>query len=221
MKQQRRDTAPVRVGVRRAMAVGFGLMGALGVGLAGLAVWGRKPPILDLRGVAYEGHRGNKRKDAPHGITLHAMGFDRGPDPLRYKNVKAHFIVTRAGRIAQLHDLSERLASANGLNEDTVSIEFAGNPPSTKGSCWKSNKFGCHDATPEQVRAGRELIRWLVRSHNFSEVWAHRQSSAKRGNDPGPQLWSQVGEWAQGLSGVRRTTTQVVDDGRPIPDDWT
>ena len=52
-------------------------------------------------------------------------------------------------------------------------------------------------------------------------VFAHRQSSAQRGNCPGPEIWSSVAQW--GLEHLDMSDGghgYAIGDGKPIPDAW-
>ena len=56
----------------------------------------------------------------------------------------------------------------------------------------------------------------------LTHVLAHRQSSHARDNDPGPEIWYQVGQWAvetlglkDGGPGYKHPT-----GGKPIPEQW-
>lgn len=55
----------------------------------------------------------------------------------------------------------------------------------------------------------------------LTHVLAHRQSSAARENDPGPDLWRGVGQWAVENRGLNDGGPKFkVGDGNPIPDAW-
>ena len=77
-----------------------------------------------------------------------------------------------------------------------MSVEFAGNFQSLNGKWWKPEKYGTDYPTPEQLEAGPQLLR-VLQTVGFTHVFAHRQSSASRGNDPGPEIWRAVGQWAE------------------------
>jgi V8-like Glu-specific endopeptidase len=78
-----------------------------------------------------------------------------------------------------------------------------------------------HRVTPAQIEAGRYLVDHLIREIGLTHIYAHRQSSGTRENDPGPDIWSGVGQWAiekrglkDGGPGFKKGT------GNPIPDEW-
>ncbi|MFV8750364.1 peptidoglycan recognition family protein [Nannocystaceae bacterium ST9] len=153
-------------------------------------------------------------------VVLHQTGFSRGLDPKRYLKVTAHFVVLANGTVVQLHPLTARLNASNGFNGRSVSVEFVGNFPSVDGKWWEPGKYGTDRVTAEQLEAGRELLRALAAA-GVRHVFAHRQASASRGNDPGPDLWAGVGQWAlEQLGFSDGGPSYAIDTGRPIPDAW-
>lgn len=186
--------------------------------------------IVDLQAIAPADKRKASRE--PWAVVLHQMGFSRGDDPTRYKKVTAQFIITPDGTVAQLHPITSRLNSSNGFNEGGIAIEFAGNLPSRTQSqnpshFYKPEKFGADQLTKAQVLAGRQLIRWLrdvaLPGHGLElkVVVGHRQSSGLRGNDPGPDLWSNVGQWSVDNLGLSDGGDGFkVGSGKSIPDKW-
>lgn len=156
-----------------------------------------------------------------YALVLHQMAFSRGNDPARYNTVNSHFAILPDGAILQLHPVSALLWASNGFNARSVAVEFAGNFPNIKGKCWSSAEFGCHRLTNEQVHAGRHLVDHLIREIGLTHVLAHRQSSASRENDPGPDIWYHVGQWAISTRGLRDGgATFKVGSGNPIPTEW-
>lgn len=156
-----------------------------------------------------------------YALVLHQMAFSRGSNNTRYDSVTAHFAILPDGQILQLHPLSALLWSSNGFNTGSVAVEFAGNFPNTKGKCWRPETYGCHRLTAEQIAAGRHLVDHLIREMGLTHILAHRQSSGTRENDPGPDIWYHVGQWAienrrlkDGGAGFK------VGSGNPIPDAW-
>lgn len=164
-----------------------------------------------------------------YAAVLHQMSFSRGNDPMRYLGVTAHYIVLPDGSIWQLYDHSVRLPAANGFNAGSVSIEFAGNHPnrslSEDPSDWWYPKDRKNDPalrqhlTQEQAAAGRALMAHL-QANGIRMVLAHRQSDDQRGNDPGPDIWGAVGEFAVRDLGMDHDPDETVGDGKPIPQHW-
>lgn len=156
-----------------------------------------------------------------YALVLHQTAFSRGNDVTRYDNIPVHFVIVPNGTVIQLHPLTAYLASSNGLNARSVAVEFVGNFPNTKGKCWEAKKFGCHRLTQAQVEAGRALIRHLIKTMSLTTVLAHRQSSKNRENDPGPDVWYHVGQWAVDTLKLKDGGKDFkVGDGQPIPDLW-
>ena len=55
----------------------------------------------------------------------------------------------------------------------------------------------------------------------LTHVLAHRQSSGTRENDPGPDIWFDVGQWAVNTLGLKDGGPGFkIDTGNPIPDEW-
>lgn len=156
-----------------------------------------------------------------YALVLHQMAFSRGSNLAKYDNVTSHYVITPDGKISQLHPVSAYLWSSNGFNAGSVAVEFAGNFPNTKGKCWSAARFGCHEVTKAQVETGRFLLKHLQQTIGLTHVLAHRQSSRSRANDPGPDIWFNVGQW-----GIRNLALKDGGNGfsvgsrQPIPDSW-
>jgi N-acetyl-anhydromuramyl-L-alanine amidase AmpD len=134
-----------------------------------------------------------------YALVLHHTAGSLINDPGRLNNVNAHFVITPNGRILQLHPLERLLFASNGFNPGSVAVEFVGNFRNEKGICWyKGPRFlPCSNTpTPEQIKAGRDLVKYLRSKINLTHILAHRQSSSSRDGDPGPDIWYQVGQWA-------------------------
>lgn len=178
------------------------------------------PTIVNLIAEAPASKRRDRGRSVVDAVVLHQTGFSRGLDHLRYRNVTAHFVILRDGTVLQLHPTSARLPASDGFNSRSVAIEFVGNFPSSKGGWWKPEKYGRHHPTAEQLEAGRRLLRMLRRA-GISHVFAHRQSSHKRSNDPGPEVWAAVGQWAIDSLGMSDGGEDfLVGSGSPIPPAW-
>lgn len=191
--------------------------GAIGGALAGAQ-------IIDLTAQADRSNRkGNRAATSVYALVLHQMAccFNRR-DPLRsYLATKSHFVILNDGRILQLHPISALLWASNGFNARSVAVEFAGNFPSTRGKWWQGEKYGKNQLTPAQIEGGRTLVRHLIRTMGLTHILAHRQSSATRENDPGPDIWYHVGQWAVDSLGLKDGGPNFkVGDGNPIPSEW-
>ncbi len=155
--------------------------------------------IVDQTAISKTSYRGKKRNvNELTAAVLHQMGFQRGNDPKRYSKVKAHFVVLPNGTLVQNHPIEYYLPASNGISALSVAIEFAGNFKSTRGNWYKGDKFGRDTPTSAQIEAGRCLLFHLrATMPGFRHVLAHRQSGPQRQNDPGPEIWCGVGEWAK------------------------
>ena len=181
--------------------------------------------IIDLTAQADKSRRkGTRDPRKVHALVLHQMACCFKPsDPLkRFLSLGAHFAILADGRILQLHPVSALLWASNGFNPRSVAVEFAGNFPNIYGKWWEGDRFGRNRPTPEQLDAGRYLVRHLIKTIGLTHVLAHRQSSHTRDNDPGPEIWYHVGQWAverlglkDGGPGYKHPT-----GGKPIPDQW-
>ena len=156
-----------------------------------------------------------------YALVLHQMAFSRGSNNTKYDSVTSHFAILPDGQILQLHPLNALLWASNGFNSGSVAVEFAGNFPNTKGKCWSAAKFGCHKVTPQQIESGRYLVDHLIRVMGLTHILAHRQSSGTRENDPGPDIWYHVGQWAIENRGLKDGGPRFkVGSGNPIPELW-
>jgi len=182
--------------------------------------------IIDLTAKSEKSHRkGNRDPKTVYALVLHQMACCAArKDPLKsYLKTKAHFAILRDGTILQLHPISALIWASNGFNARSVSVEFAGNFPNTQGKWWVSSTYnaGRDRPTQAQFEAGRYLIRYLKQSMGLTHVLAHRQSSGTRENDPGPDIWSQVGQWAVDNLGLKDGGPGFkIGSGNPIPDAW-
>ena len=157
-------------------------------------------------------------------IVLHQMGFSRGSDPTKYLGVPAHFIVLPDGTVGQLHDFETYLYTSNGLNSRSIGVAIAGNFPNVDGEWWKPEKFGADRPTAAQINAIQGLIRYIGQAledqgEKLRGVFAHRQSSAAKRNDPGPDVWRGVSPVFADL-GLEDVSDFSIDSGSPIPDAW-
>lgn len=180
--------------------------------------------IIDLTAMAdRRQRRGQRDPTRVRALVLHQMACCFTPkDPLRrFLNIAAHFAILADGRILQLHPVSALIWASNGFNRSSIAVEFAGNFPNTRGQWWQGERFGRNRLTAAQIEAGRYLIRHLVRTLGLKFVLSHRQSSASRENDPGPDIWYHVGQWAVETFGVSDGGPGFkIGTGRPIPEVW-
>ncbi len=169
--------------------------------------------------------RDNPRSiDGIDSIVLHQMGFSRGSDPMKYLGVPAHYVVMPSGVVAQLHPWETYLYTSNALNSRSIGVEIAGNFPNEDGNWWSPEKFGTDQPTPEQLNAIKGLVRYIDRGlrdqgQRLLGVYAHRQSSAAKRNDPGPDVWRAVSPVFAEL-GLEDVSGFATGGGAPIPESW-
>lgn len=155
------------------------------------------------------------------GVVLHQTGFSRGPDLEKYDAVTAHFIVAPGGRTSQLHPIERVLYAANEFNGTTVSIEFVGNFRSVRNRWWTGQPP--NDLSQAQVDSGKALLGALKSAYpQLRYLYGHIQSRGiARGNDPGPDLWCTVAEYAiRELGYLEDISIHTRYGGLPIPAAW-
>lgn len=196
---------------------------------------GQSFPIYDVTAEAKLSSKAapHTRKRDPsnvHAVVLHQMAFTRGNNYKKYLRTTANYIILGDGGIYKLHPHSTRLPASNGFNSGSVSIEFAGNFPSRSRSTdpdhwWypdgkEHSPSYQNQVTLQQVQAGQFLLHHL-QGLGINTVLSHRQSSASRGNDPGPDLWGGVGEYGVRVLGMSDGGPDfAVGSGKPIRQDW-
>jgi hypothetical protein len=163
-------------------------------------------------------------------VVLHQMGFSRGNDFRDYIGVTAHYVILPDGKIYQLYGHDVRLPASDDFNATSVAVEFAGNMPSRPLSSdpdrywFPSGREGSpiymNHLTNAQAKSGRALLRHL-RDKGIHFVFGHSQSTAGRGNDPGPEVWGAVAEY-----GIRKLgmsdggPNYAIGSGQPIRQSW-
>ncbi len=190
------------------------------------------PRIIDLTARADKSRRISIRPpEKVWALVLHQMACCFSVrDPLtRFLKMAPHFAILPDGRILQLHPLQALTGASNGFNAGSVAVEFAGNFPNTRGKWWldkdlkteAQRKANQNQVTPQQIESGRYLVKYLVRVMRLRMILAHRQSSGTRENDPGPDIWYNVGQWAINNLGLKDGGPGFkVGTGNAIPDLW-
>lgn len=175
-----------------------GVLGVLALPNVAQAAMCENFSVVDQTAIASTKKRGKVRDVTKlTAAVLHQMGFHRGNDPVKYKNVNAHFVVLPNGTVVQNHPIVNYLPASHGISALSVAIEFAGNFKSVRNKWDHSSTSAEHTPTTTQYEAGRCLLFHLrARMPGFVHVLAHRQSGSQRQNDPGPEIWCNVGEWA-------------------------
>ncbi len=176
---------------------------------------------------------GTRPLTAVNAVVLHQTAGSQNTDPRHYLWVGAHFVILPDGLIIQLYPETRNVYHANSFNSRSVGIEFAGMFANEQGQCWwwptkqyvnrgyKSRGITCGEPTAEQIEAGRRLLTALTdKIPSIRYVFAHRQASSSRENDPGPTVWLQVGEWAKQNLGLSDGGNYKEGTGKPIPETW-
>src|SRR5687768_11404199 len=180
--------------------------------------------IIDLTAKADKSRRFTTRDPKKvWALVLHQMACCyKVRDPMtRFLKMAPHFAILPDGRILQLHPVLSLTGASNGFNAGSVAVEFAGNFPDTRGKWWHGPQNGQNQVTAAQIEAGRYLVRYLIRTMGLRQILAHRQSSGTRDNDPGPDIWYHVGQWAVDTLGLKDGGPGFkVGTGNPIPDLW-
>jgi hypothetical protein len=143
-------------------------------------------------------------------VPQHLLGF------------KAHYVILPGGVILQLHPLTALLrASSNGLHRDSVTVAFAGNFPDIRGAWQDGDRFGRDQVSRAQVHAARHLLHHLRHLPGLRMIFARRQTGGSHGNDPGPDIWSHVGQWAVTRLGFSDGGPDFkLHAGKAIPQVW-
>jgi peptidoglycan hydrolase-like protein with peptidoglycan-binding domain len=166
-----------------------------------------------------------------YAFVLHQMAFKRWnsktkaySNPESYLATGAHFCIMFDGRIVQLHPCSRMIWHGNCVSPGSVAVEFEGNFPNIKGGWWTDKKSKVHNKdkpTQAQFESGRFLTSYLKTVLGTTHILAHRQSSDSRENDPGPDIWYHVGQWAIGkLALTDGGPSFKCGTGKPILPEW-
>jgi len=178
--------------------------------------------IIDLTSKAPTEYRVRVRKPAEvTTIVLHQTGFHWQADNPMWAKVRAHYVVQREGDVLALHDPLVRMRVGSGTaNRYSITIEHDGSY-GDMGKWWRPEVYGAHILAdyPEQVRASRALVRSLVeRFPSITTISNHRLLSKKKPLCCGPELWTEVGEYAKRELGLVEGAVQV--GGAPLPPHW-
>ncbi|WP_428261086.1 peptidoglycan recognition protein family protein [Haliangium sp.] len=144
----------------------------------------------------------------------------------RALNVGAHMTAfdgrganVHCGHVCYTNPLSWYVYHANGANRVSVGIEIEGDYPGLVGN-------SAPLASEALIAAARQGLAFMVTEGRrlgmpMRYVWAHRQSSPTRRNDPGEELWRRVVlEYAVPVLGLETQPRRVWGQGRPIPRQW-
>jgi hypothetical protein len=172
------------------------------------------------------------------GWCLHqtACYLGASKDPGRCDKIGAHFVVYQDGRVFWLHDLDRKIIHGNGFNSQTIGIEIDGLFAGVEGdptTVWDDPSTPKHEQamtlTPVQATAVKQLIRWThaeILRHDCKPtvMFAHRQSSGDRRDDPGSKVWHDIAmpmlAELQLSDGGPGFALQDGQGGLPIPQRW-
>ena len=180
--------------------------------------------VVDYRDQADASKRWENRAFNPVGVTLHQMGVSRSADPDDLTGVAGHFVIMRDGRVLWLHNLDKRVK--NSAYKNAIQVEVEGNFQSTRGKWWRGStgNLPVHTLNPAQARSLPLLLAtlepWLTpNSRGKFELGGHRMaaSKARRGNDPGPEIWTAAAPWALGGNWE---LAPLLGEGTAIPAKW-
>ena len=158
---------------------------------------------------------------APYGVTAAAVKAAKGDRALakhrRALGVAAHMTAFDTGVAVLAHPLPWYVYHANSLNARSLGLEIEGLFP---------QNWGAKDFFSDKLEAAaRDALTYLVLQGRMlgmpiQYVWAHRQSSLTRDDDPGEEIWRKlVLGFAVPELGLL-TLPESVHGGRALPPAW-
>ena len=138
-----------------------------------------------------------------------------------------NFFIPANGVIHYCFDVLEErdgVAGEPAIGRECVGVEFIGNFKNTNGKYREKGVHKGHRDTPTrlQILAGRRLIRFLRTHYHISKVYAHRHTDGnRRGDDPGMEIWYNVGHWAIDKLGLVEGSPSKNTDAYKLPDSWS
>lgn len=165
------------------------------------------------------------------GIVLHQTGTpfgtsaaqvkDAGGDVVLAKhrralNVSAHMTAFDTGFAVLAHPLDWYVYHGNSLNARSIGIEIEGLFPQLTG---KKEQL-----TGKLLTAAQDGIEYVVREGRrrgmpLRFVWAHRQASMTRDDDPGQEIWQKLALGFCASLGLH-PQHDLVMGGKVVPDAW-
>lgn len=162
------------------------------------------------------------------GVMLHQTGCRMSENESVWQPVNAHCGVTREGKIILMHNFQWEIWHGHNLSPETIGIEVEGNfygMEGVKGTFWKQGG-GPHELNDMQKTALDNLfdlihVEFDKNGGKFTKVFAHRQASDQRENDPGESIWKYAGvPWQEKLGADDGGEGYKVKSGKPIPREW-
>ena len=213
-----------------------GIVAALEAEMAAQSAISRPGDYVDARG---QHPRSGLSKSHPHrawkqitGITLHQTASLIGERETSWFGVPAHLGITRAGRVIQLYNFTDRVNHGRDLDGGDIGIEIDGYFEGVEGNnatLWRPPAEPGRkplQPTGEQIEAARQSVHWIRETvkafgGRLRYVHAHRQSSKDHQSDPGSRIWHDVGVWAQAKLGLSDGGKDfAIGRGLPIPEAW-
>ncbi len=158
----------------------------------------------------------------PYGVTaeqVKAAGGDRvQAKHRRALDVAAHMTAFDTGYAVLAHPLTWYVYHANAFCARSIGIEVEGRYPGMQGGS-PNLMFN------EILQAARDGIEYIVEHGRemgmpLKYIWAHRQSSMTRQDDPGEELWRRIVlEFAVPTLGLVMQPTYTCG-GLPLPVEW-
>lgn len=164
------------------------------------------------------------------GVTLHQTGCNMPADPQKWRNLNAHYGITKEGVIVWANDETDMIWHGNNLSQATIGVEIEGNFEGVSGlpaTLWKGGGPACYLTDAQLMASGSLFVhlsnRFVENDSLWRKVYAHRQSSGTRRGDPGSEIWQKIAlPWIQGLAmpSMDGGPEFHLDSGKPIPDSW-
>jgi hypothetical protein len=136
----------------------------------------------------------------------------------RALNVAAHMTAMDTGYAVLAHPLDWYVYHANSLCARSIGLEVEGVFPGMMG---KSKPL----LTPALEQAARDGLAYILEKSReqgmtIKYIWAHRQSSPIKENDPGEEIWKRIVlAYAVPMLGLQ-VQSDFVSGGKPIPETW-
>lgn len=152
---------------------------------------------------------------------------------LRVQRAACHLMALQEGFVAWTRPLRSWVYHANALNRSTIGIEVEGNYAGIAGdpsTAWSGQAYS-GPVTEQTIRAARKALLVAVTEGRrlgmpIEHLWAHRQSSGMRRNDPGEEIWRNVAlEYGMEELGLKVHPEETFGSpssgqGHPIPSAW-
>lgn len=152
---------------------------------------------------------------------------------LRVQRAACHLMALQEGFVAWTRPLASFVYHGNALNASTIGIEVEGNYAGIAGdprTAWSGSAYSGPVTEKTIVAARKALLVAITEGRRLGmpiqDLYAHRQSSGTRRNDPGEEIWKGVaieyGVKVLGLTVHPEATFESASTGRgrAIPGSW-